>query len=128
MDAGALRTAAEAFSLTRPEIAALESAGAGEALLLCAGERQLISLLASEKEKELFSTTPAELAARNRQQRQAAPLARGGAWTRTTLSEDVAVSVTPGRRSALFSDLFDDLDPDPDTPVPLSLFQRRSMP
>jgi type IV secretory pathway VirB4 component len=128
MDAGALRTAAEAFSLTRPEIAALESAGAGEALLLCAGERQLISLLASDKEKDLFSTTPAELAARNRQQRQAAPLARAGTWTRTSVSDDVAAKVPPGRRSALFADLFDDLDPDPDTPVPLSLFQRRSMP
>jgi hypothetical protein len=121
MDAGALRTAAEAFSLTQPEIAALESAGAGEALLLCAGERQLISLLASDKEKELFSTTPAELAARNRRQR--------GACTQQSTPSPPAgpapVTAASGPRAALVGDLFDDADWDELAPIPLSLFQRR---
>jgi type IV secretory pathway VirB4 component len=120
MDAGALRTAAEAFALTRPEIAALETGSAGEALLLCAGERQLINLLASDKEQKLFSTPPAELAARNRQQRSV-PQQAG-----TQAPEPAAVPATPARRPALFADLFDDLEPDAATPVPLSLFQRRS--
>ncbi|MBV9358292.1 MAG: hypothetical protein JO023_22495 [Chloroflexi bacterium] len=46
------------------------SAGAGEALLLCAGERQLISLVASDKENELFTSTAADLAVRNRHRRR----------------------------------------------------------
>ncbi len=125
MDAGALRTAAEAFALTRPEIAALEMAAAGEALLLCAGERQLISLLASDKERELFSTTPAELAARNRQQRSIAPQ-QDGTRALVPTAGLLATSAPPSRSSALFADLFDDLDPAASLPVPLNSFRRRS--
>jgi hypothetical protein len=123
MDAGALRTAAEAFALTQPEIAALETAGAGEALLLTAGRRHLISLLASKTEQELFSTTPAELAARNRRQRHAAtddPNARPLA----PVPEPVAVPAN--RRSALFADLFDDLERGDDPPVPLAPFRPKA--
>jgi hypothetical protein len=115
MDAGALRTAAQAFALTRPEIAALESAGAGEALLLCAGQRQLISLLASDKERELFSTTPAELATRNRQRR-----APSDPPTRPVVERPA----TPA--PARLADLFDDADAT--SPVPLQAFRRRAHP
>jgi hypothetical protein len=122
MDAGALRTAAQAFALTQPEIAALEVAGAGEALLLAAGRRHLISLVASRTERELFSTTPAELAVRNRQRRHAATDARPPA----PLPERAAAPAD--QRSALFADLFDDLEPGDRTPVPLALFHRRAQP
>jgi type IV secretory pathway VirB4 component len=115
MDAGALRTAAEAFSLTRPEIAALESAGAGEALLLCAGERQLISLLASDKEKELFSTTPAELATRNRRRRPPSDPPTGPVVERPAAPA-----------AARLADLFDDVHAA--SPIPLQAFRRRAHP
>jgi type IV secretory pathway VirB4 component len=115
MDAGALRTAAEAFTLTRPEIAALETAGAGEALLLTAGHRELISLLASDKERELFSTTPAELATRNRHRRAPSDPPAGPVVERPA---------TPA--AARLADLFDDADAT--SPVPLQAFRRRVHP
>jgi hypothetical protein len=123
MGAGALRTATDTFALTRTEIAALESAGAGEALLLCAAERQLISLLTSDKEKELFTTTPAELATRNRHRRASSdPPAR-------PVMERPATQAAANQRSGQLADLFDDVDDvDATSPVPLQAFRRRAHP
>ena len=70
MDRGALRVATGAFELTLTEIALLERAVPGEALVLCAGERVFLDVLASPAEQELFDTRPAEQAERNRQRRR----------------------------------------------------------
>jgi hypothetical protein len=96
-------------------IAAVESACAGEALLVCAGQRELISPLASDREKELFSTTPAELASRNRRRRPPPDPSPGPA------AESPA---TPA--AARLADLFDDVDAT--SPVPLQAFRRRARP
>jgi hypothetical protein len=90
--------------------------GPGEALLLCAGERQLISLLASQKAKRLFSTTPSELAARNRRQRT---VFRRQDATQVTApaSETVATVSARASRPAVSADLFDGFEPDALTPV-----------
>jgi type IV secretory pathway VirB4 component len=125
MDAGGLRTAAEAFVLTQPEVSALEVASAGEALLLTAGRRQLISLLASRYEQELFSTTPAELAARNRRQRH---VTADDTNARPPAPVPERVVAPAHRRAALFADLVDDLERGGDTPVPLALFRPRAQP
>jgi hypothetical protein len=92
-------------------------------LLLTAGRRQLISLLASRTEQELFSTTPAELAARNRQRRGTAPRQTD---TRALMPAAGPVPAPADQRSALFADLFHDLDRRDDTPVPLALFRPKA--
>jgi hypothetical protein len=71
MDTVALETAAEAFALTPRERACLQTATPGLALILCAGTRQFVHVVASNYERQLYSTTPAELAERNRRRRQA---------------------------------------------------------
>src|ERR687886_893085 len=70
MDRGTRRVATGAFELTPTEIALLERAVPGEALVLCAGERVFLDVLASPAEQELFDTRPAEQAERNRQRRR----------------------------------------------------------
>jgi hypothetical protein len=70
MDSVALETASEAFALTPRERACLQTAAPGEALILCAGARQFVHVVASDHERQLYSTTPAELAERNRRRRQ----------------------------------------------------------
>jgi hypothetical protein len=88
MDRGALRVATGAFELTPVEVALLERAVPGEALVLCAGERIFLDVEASQAEKELFDTRPAEQAERNRQRRlDASQLAGAGAEPRTPGTE-----------------------------------------
>src|SRR5207244_8490817 len=65
MDKGAVRPATEAFELTPTEVALLERAVPGEALVMCAGERVFLDIVASPAEKQLFDTRPAEQAERN---------------------------------------------------------------
>jgi hypothetical protein len=69
MDKGALRVATSAFDLTANEVALLERAVPGEALVMCAGERVFVDVVASPAEQALFDTRPAEQAALNRQRR-----------------------------------------------------------
>jgi hypothetical protein len=91
----------------------------GEALPLCAETRRLISLLPSPKGIELFSTTPAECAARNRRQHTATPgpvLAYG---------TDATPAPHPTGMAPV-ADLLDDYEIDAGLPVPISTFRRRS--
>jgi hypothetical protein len=124
LDAGAVRTAAEAFALTQPEQAALGTAGPGEALLLCAGQRQLITLVASTKERELFSTTPAELAARNRRRRDGA----GAGADRRPSESAVERLPASAASSVLVIDQFDGADGADGTPLPVRVLRRRPHP
>ncbi|MBV9324739.1 MAG: hypothetical protein JO352_13230, partial [Chloroflexi bacterium] len=70
LDKGAVRPATEAFDLTPTEVALLERAVPGEALVICAGERVFLDIVASPAEKQLFDTRPAEQAAENRRRRR----------------------------------------------------------
>jgi len=70
LDSGVLETAAAGFGLTPHEVGLVQGAAPGEALLLCAGERVFMEIVATEHERLLASTTPAELAERNRQRRR----------------------------------------------------------
>ena len=123
MDRGALRVATGAFELTPTEIALLERAVPGEALVLCAGERVFLDVLASPAEQELFDTRPAEQAERNRQRRsglvEARPRAEPGAAMQQAraASQPPAPSSAPSERSW---HLFDDLEPDAHAPILLS--------
>ena len=65
-----MRPATEAFDLTPTEVALLERAVPGEALVICAGERVFLDIVASPAEKQLFDTRPAEQAERNRKRRR----------------------------------------------------------
>jgi len=135
MDAGALRTATDTFSLTPPETVALETASAGDALVLCGDERRLVQLEASEQERLLFSTTPAELATRNRDRRQVLRQAgeRGPAAPPAPAAEpSVPTPIVAGSALGDSWHLFDDLEPDDDDldrhdGVPIPLVTRRSL-
>ena len=58
LDRGAVRPATEAFDLTLTEVALLERAVPGEALIISAGERVFLDIVASPAEKQLFDTRP----------------------------------------------------------------------
>jgi hypothetical protein len=87
---------------------------------VCAGQRLLVDLVASTHELELFSTTPAELAARNRRQRRATT----ATTDHTTAPATPVPAAGAGHRSALVGDAA----PQADTPAPLALFPRRPRP
>ena len=126
MDAGALRTAVDTFSLTPPETVALEMASAGDALVLCGDARRLVQLEASEQERLLFSTTPAELAARNRQHRLSVTPAVAAA----TPAPVAMVAPVPDRSPAASgrARLFDDQERTPGTLIALDAPRRGPRP
>ena len=120
LDKGAVRPATEAFGLTPMEVALLERAVPGEALVMCAGERVFLDIVASPAEKQLFDTRPAEQAEQNRKRRRGL-VPQSSANPVANLSADGAG--TPAKR---FVHLFDDLEADPDRPTPLPTWRQRS--
>ena len=127
MDRGALRVATGAFELTLTEVALLERAVPGEALVLCAGERVFLDVLASPAEQELFDTRPAEQAERNRQRRRSLfqpttdPVAVADQPTATAPRPSADISTSADRSWHLF----DDLEPDDHAPIPLPTWRQR---
>src|SRR5919202_909808 len=69
LDGAALQVATDGFGLTPREAGLLQMAAPGEALILSAGQRAFVEIVATAQERQLASTTPAELAARNRRRR-----------------------------------------------------------
>jgi len=129
MDKGALRVATEAFELTPSEVTLLEGALPGQALVLCAGERIFLDVVASSDERELFDTRPAEQAERNRQRRHGLfqPPVVEPALVR---DEPVVAAVSPAKPGTKDASdrswhLFDDLEPDGNAPIPLPTWRGR---
>jgi len=127
MDKGALRVATSAFELTPNEVALLEGAVPGQALVLCAGERMFLDVVASSAERELFDTRPAEQAERNRQRRRG--LLKPAPEPVTAAVETPVASHAPPSPSSMSPErswhLFDDLEPDDNSPIPLPTWRRR---
>ena len=127
MDRGALRVATGAFELTPTEVALLERAVPGEALVLCAGERVFLDVLASPAEQKLFDTRPAEQAERNRQGRGSLLLQPTTSPIAVPDQPAATVAPTPRVDSSTPADrwwhLFDDLEPD-DAPILLPTWRR----
>lgn len=109
-----------AFELTPTEIALLERAVLCEALVLCAGDRVLLDVLASPAEQELFDTPPAE--------QRSAIASAGAAWSSQRPTRSPPRRPGPGAQASTSADrpshLFDDLDPDPDCPIPCPVRRR----
>jgi hypothetical protein len=129
MDKGALRVATQAFDLTPREVASLESAVPGQALVLCAGARVFLDVEASPDEKELFDTRPPEQAERNRERRQLRPEASLSIPPPAPTAPPAPFQAAPP--SAADSGptdtswhLFDDLEPDDGAPIPLPTWRR----
>jgi len=122
-DRGALRVATTAFDLAPTEVQLLESAVPGQALVLCAGERLFLDIVASPAEQELFDTRPSEQAQRNRERR------RDPAHQALVVPAAAAVlpAAAPSRPSLTERSwhLFDDLEPDDDAPIPLPTWRGR---
>jgi len=126
MDKGALRVATEAFELTPNEVALLERAVPGEALVLCAGERIFMDVVASSAERELFDTRPAEQAERNRQRRRALlqPDPKPVATVEQTAAKALAQPPPSSTSSERSWHLFDELEPDDEAPIHLPTWRR----
>jgi len=127
MDKGALRVATEAFELTPNEVALLEGAVPGQALVLCAGERLFLDVVASSAERELFDTRPAEQAERNRQRRrglQRQPVVDPPLAMEQPAASAPAVLTRSTEATRRSWHLFDDLEPDDNSPIPLPTWRR----
>jgi hypothetical protein len=127
MDKGALRVASAAFELTPNEVALLERAVPGEALVLCAGERVFLDVVASPAEQQLFDTRPAEQAERNRERRRELleqPRVELAHELDHPAAEPPAVSTSNSASPDRSWHLFDDLEPDPGAPIPLPTWRR----
>jgi hypothetical protein len=106
MDRGALRVATDAFHLSPNEVALLEGAVPGEALVLCAGERLFLDVIASPAEQELFDTRPSEQADHNRERRrQSLHFQPPPIVLEQTRAEHSAVQLEPARPDSSSSDM-----------------------
>ena len=126
MDRGALRVATVAFDLTPNEVTLLEGGVPGQALVLCAGERLFLDIVASPAEQELFDTRPAEQAERNRARRRdlSQPVLRPTAPPRAESAPSETCRAESGDPDTSWH-LFDDLEPDDGAPIPLAKRRRR---
>ena len=121
------RVATSAFELTPNEVTLLDGAVPGQALVLCAGERMFLDVVASSAERELFDTRPAEQAERNRQRRRG--LLKSDPKPVPAAEQTPVASHASPSSSSTSSErswhLFDDLEPDDDSPIPLPTWRRR---
>ncbi|MGI9147815.1 MAG: hypothetical protein ACR2IK_14900, partial [Chloroflexota bacterium] len=128
MDRGALQVATSAFDLTPNEVVLLERAVPGQALVLSAGERLFLDIVASPAEQELFDTRPSEQAERNRERRRSSlqlqPIPQEPRHVEPALAPSPPARVDSSPSDTSWH-LFDDLEPDGGAPIPLPTWRRR---